>query len=128
MIEAGPIKDLIAEMQKHPQAPIDTTHEFADGVYIRRVVVPAGVFAVGARHKTAVFNVVLKGRVFIYDGKDNPLKEIVGPCAFVSPPGTQKVGFFMEETEWINTIPTDETDVKVIERDILFPENQEVLA
>lgn len=104
------------------QAPCPVTHKFAPGLYIREVVLPAGVVSIGHYQKTEHFNVMLTGRVtMIYD--DGSRLELVAPLTYVSKPG-RKVGYIHETVVWQNIYPTTETDVTKLEE--MFIEKNDI--
>lgn len=99
-------------MLQEPQTYAPVYHHFAPGLYIREVIFPAGIFAIGHTQTTTHLNVFLKGRVTIVG--DGEVKELVAPMIFTSPPG-KKAGFVHEEMVWMNVYATDETDVQTLE-------------
>ena len=48
-------------------APLE--HFFADGMYIRKITMPAGLLVTSARHKTRHPFFVFKGRLVVADGR-----------------------------------------------------------
>ncbi len=79
---------------KLDQVEIGGEHLFADGVYAKTMVVPAGTFAIGARHRFSAIHVLTKGRVEMFDGSGNPPKILTAPHTYVSPAGDKKMGIF----------------------------------
>lgn len=102
-----------ARMLQHPQIDVPVTHRFAPGVYLREVLMPAGSFIIGQRHKTKHFNIVSEGRVSVM--LDGVVSQIVAPCTFVSEAGVRKVLFCHEDTRWATVHATDETDIAKLE-------------
>jgi quercetin dioxygenase-like cupin family protein len=88
--------------------------------------IAAGVALTGKIHKYAHWNVVLKGRIRIITEKG--MKEIVAPAMFVSPPGTKRAGYALEDTEWVTIHPTEETDIETIEKQIAVDTYEELAA
>ena len=82
----------------------------ADGVYAREIFIPAGTLLVGEIHLKSQINVVSQGviRVATEDG----VRTIVAPYTFVSPAGTKRAGYVLEDTVWTTFLPTDKTDNK----------------
>jgi hypothetical protein len=87
---------------------------FPPGVYIRKMIIPAGVTLTGAEHKTRHVNIVARGRIAVET--DLGLKEFGAGDVFISPPGTKRAGFAIEETVWITAHPNpaDETDMQTL--------------
>lgn len=100
-------------MLKLEQVECPVIHRFGPGIYIREITMPAGCFAIGARHKVHQLNVMLKGRVTVLN-PDGSTAELKAPMMFVGKPG-QKVGYVHEEVVWQNIYSTDETDIEKLE-------------
>ena len=92
-----------------PQAECPVEHIFAPGVYCRKVFMPKGAIILGHEHKTANINILLQGKIeLVYrDGKAELLE---APHVFVPEEGSRKVFHILEDTIWLNILPTDETD------------------
>lgn len=97
--------------QKQVDCPV--THRFGPGVYIREVLLPAGAYIVGHRHKTPHLNIMLTGRLGLLndDGSETILE---APQTFVAQPG-RKVAYIYEDVIWQNVHATNETDVEKLE-------------
>lgn len=107
------IRALERRVMQHEQVPCPVIHRFGPGIYIREIHMPAGAFAIGARHLTEHYNIMLKGRVTV--ANDNgTTTELFAPMAFVGKPG-QKVGYVHEDVVWQNVYATDETDIETLE-------------
>ncbi len=104
-----------------------TRHYFADGAYAREMTIPAGVVVVGKIHKTAHICIVSKGVVDVLD-ESGEVRRIVAPATFVSPPGTKRAAFAVEETVWTVFHPTHETDLERIERAFIAQDFEELEA
>lgn len=105
------------------QVECPVTNIFADGVYWREIIVPAGTVILGHEHKTEHLNVMLSGRIrLMIDGK---VSELVAPQVFVSPAGVRKVALALEETRWANVHPNigNEHDTSKLE-DIFVGKSQ----
>jgi hypothetical protein len=120
------MSDLIQKESKHPVSreqimeledairtqlpPVDfnvlTKHHFADGIYLREVLIPAGMVAVGKIHKTRHLTIIASGTVRITT--EEGVKEITGPAVFVSEPGTKKAAFAVTDTVVMNPHPNEE--------------------
>lgn len=86
-----------------PQLHIEPIHDYAPGVYARRITIPAGTVLAGKIHRFEHFNIVLRGRIEVLT--EQGVKIIDGPAMFKSPPGTKRVGYTYTETEWITIHP-----------------------
>lgn len=109
-----------------PQIDPPLEHGFAPGVYARKMLIKAGVALTGKIHKYAHWNVLLRGRIVIVT--ETGTKEMVAPAMFVSPPGTKRAGYALEDTEWVTIHPTNETDIDTIEQQIAVDTYEELAA
>lgn len=86
-------------------AEVKLEHFFAPGVYLRQVTMPAGASIVGKIHKTEHLCIVSRGRV-ISCTEFEGTREIAGPCTFVTPAGTKRALYVLEECVWATVHPT----------------------
>lgn len=98
------------------------THHFADGVYVREVFLPKDIIVVGKRHRHETFNILLKGELSLYMGKDIPSVRVKAPMVFVSKPGARKIAYIHEDVVFMNVHPTNERDLYKIEEQFIIPE------
>lgn len=91
-------------------------HVFAPGTYSREITMPESLLIVGRIHKHAHVNIISKGRCRVLTEFGS--EELVAPCIFVSPEGTKRVVYVIEDTVWttVHSNPTDETDVDTLVR------------
>lgn len=101
-------------MLKMLQVDVPLLHLFAEGVYARQGVIKAGCLMVGAVHKHSQINIISKGTIQV--SKDGEIQTLEGPCSFVSPPGTKRLGLAITDTTWTTILGTNLTDVKEIEQ------------
>jgi len=95
-------------------------HYFAPGIYIREMVIKEGDFAIGRKHKTKHFNIILSGYgKMIYNGS---VKEIKAGDIFVSEPETRKAVSATEEIRILNIFPSNETSVEKLEKELVYEE------
>ena len=92
-------------------------HHFAPGSYGREIFLPARTVIVGKIHRHSHLNVLSAGKVIVLT--ERGLEELVAPCTFVSPEGTRRVVYTVEDAVWTTVHVTNETDLAVIERDII---------
>ena len=106
-------------MLEQPQVEIEPTHYFADGIYAREIVIPAGTLLTGKIHRTRHLNIVSKGKIAVVteDGQ----KIIEAPCTFVAEAGTKRVGLALEDTVWTTIHASQETDLDKLETELIAP-------
>jgi hypothetical protein len=101
---------------------IDPTHMFSDGMYFRTIEIPAGTVIEGKRHRNKTMNILLKGKMTIYDGEE--AHEITAPFMVESEPNTKKLGYAHEDSVWLNVHRTDSTDLNEIEKQVTITEEE----
>jgi hypothetical protein len=120
-----PVNDQIESLEKEllnlPQVECPLKHNFAPGVYMREITMPAGSFIIGHEHLTEHFNVVLTGKARVMI--DGVIEDLVAPCYFISKPNVRKVLFILEEMKFATIHPTDETSVEVLESTLVRKSN-----
>lgn len=116
------LDNLESILQGLPQIAADCVHAFAPGIYIRQVTLQAGTFAMGHRHRFAHLNIMLSGRMTMFN-TDGTRSELVAPVVCVAQPG-RKVAYVHERSVWLNIYATNETDVEKLEADLLDKSEQ----
>jgi hypothetical protein len=119
------IKTLEEEALKKEQIEILPVHYFSLGLYAREVTLPADSIFTGKIHKHPHLSVILKGecRVTTPFGTET----LKGPCIFESEPNTKRAVYVITETTWITFHPTEKTDIKEIEKDVILTDYSDVL-
>jgi hypothetical protein len=87
-------------------------HTFADGMYIRKIVMPAGQLIISKIHKQQHPYFILSGDVSVMT--ENGVVRYNTPFNGITEAGTQRILYTHTETTWITVQRTDETDVKTI--------------
>lgn len=100
-----------------PSIPI--THEFTDGVYIRKMTMPAGELVVGAIHNHLHLWFLMKGRVLISNNGEEI--EHIAPCYTLSEPGSKRLIYAVEDSIFVNIHknPSNTRDVNKLEEEIV---------
>lgn len=114
---ALPIEDIEGAMLELPQVACPVAHHFGPGVYMREVSMTAGTLAVGHRQKHEHLNVMIKGRVLMFND-DGSTTELAAPLTFTGKPG-RKVGLILEDMVWLNIYSTDERNIDALEATFL---------
>ncbi len=115
------IENLERELLNLPQVECPLKHNFAPGVYMREITMPAGSFVIGHEHLTEHFNVVLTGKARVMI--DGVIEDLVAPCYFISKPNVRKVLYIVEEMKFATIHPTNETSVEVLENTLIRKSN-----
>ncbi len=118
------IDALVQRMLALPDAVRDfndaTEHEFASGLYIRKLRIPAGQLVVGRVHLKPCVNIVESGEITVLT--EFGARRLTAGFVGVSRPGIQKVGLAHKDTVFVNVFRTDATDVPTVEREIATKE------
>ena len=112
----GKVQALEKELLKLPQADIVTEHLFMDGIYERKIIIPAWVVLTGAEHKSDYHVRLEKGTIAV--NTDDGVKVLTAPCEFPAKAGMQRAGrVFEEEVVWVDIYdnPDNCTDLAVLE-------------
>jgi len=106
-----------------PDSLVD--HIFAPGVYVRQMLLPAGSTVVGKIHKTRHVSIISHGRVTVVT--ENGEEVLTAPHTFINEPGERRVVCAHTDTIWTTIHPTKETDLKVIEDEVIAKTYEEFL-
>tara|TARA_R110000796_G_scaffold62616_6_gene144409 strand:+ start:9079 stop:9531 length:453 start_codon:yes stop_codon:yes gene_type:complete len=107
-----------------PQATIEPTHEFIDGLCKREIVFEEGMLATGKVHATAHMDVMLEGEMIV--ATEDGFKRLIAPCTMITKPGTKKAGIAIKRTRWISYHPTLATTREELEAEVVFDERKEL--
>lgn len=108
------------ELSKCPQIDIDTTHHFAEGLYGREILIPAGVVLTGKIHRHAHLNFLMQGDITVWT--EQGMKRLQAPQVIVSQPGCKRVGYAHTDTIWVTVHASLETDLPALEAELIEPE------
>lgn len=103
-------------------APLE--HVFADGMYIRKIVMPKGMLLTSKIHKKTHPYFVMEGEVTVLT--DEGEVRIKAPYAGITKAGTKRVLYIHERCVWITCHATKETDLKRIEAEIIAESFSEI--
>ena len=96
---------------------LETKHEFADGLYLRQVVVPKGHLFVTKLHKKAHPLFIMKGRISILT--EDGVITVEAPWYTITRAGTKRVIYVHEEVIGLTVHATEETDPEKIEEEVI---------
>tara|TARA_R110000765_G_scaffold373625_1_gene464142 strand:+ start:50 stop:466 length:417 start_codon:yes stop_codon:yes gene_type:complete len=119
------IKALELETLKQEQLKLEPVHYFSKGLYARELTLPAQSVVTGKIHKYSHLTVILKGQCRVTTPFG--IETITGPCIFESQPDTKRAVYAITETTWITFHPTEKTDPKEIEKDVILTDYSDVL-
>lgn len=112
-------------MQLSPQVELRVEHDFSYGVYSRTLYIPKGIALTGHIHKYENFNILVKGKMSVL--VDGQMQTIEAPFKVVSPPGTKRIAWALEDSIWMTIHGTHEKDLDVIEKVFIAHTKEEYL-
>jgi len=124
-IDRNKVNEAEAIMAKMPQINLPVNHYFSLGVYARELHIPKGVTLTGKIHKYEQLNILIKGKMKVLVG--SIIKEVEAPFVVVSPPGTKRIAYAMEDCIWITVHGTHETDIDLIEKEFIAQDENDYL-
>lgn len=100
-----------------PKVDCPLVHRFAEGIYIREILMPADTFIIGKVHATNHFNEVISGECRVITPASNKAEFHKAGDIFVSEAGVQKVVYCLTDVVWrtIHLNPTNTQDIDTIE-------------
>jgi quercetin dioxygenase-like cupin family protein len=92
------------------------THSFSDGIYTREIFIKKGMIAIGKIHKHENTFFLLKGKLQVFTEKG--VIEMEAPIYGVSPSGTKRVVYALEDSVFLNVHPNPENiyDIEELEK------------
>jgi hypothetical protein len=121
------IDSIQAAVERMPQVELPLTHRFtpgngsATGIYIRTIFMPKGALVVSKIHRTQHPFVVTKGCCLIWDSMAGGAAIIKAGHIGITMPGTRRILYIYENTEWTTFHATDKTTPEAVEADIIEP-------
>ncbi len=93
------------------------TNTFADGMHIRQIEIPKGIFAIGKIHLQEHVSFLLKGKMVIVD-EENGRQTIQAPMTIISRPGIKRAVYALEDCIFTNVFsnPTNEKNIEKLEK------------
>lgn len=114
-----------AEMKLQPQVELRVEHDFSFGVYARTVYIPKGVALTGHIHKYQNLNILIKGKMSVL--VNDQMQTIEAPFKVISPPGTKRIAWALEDSIWMTIHGTNEIDLDKIENYFIAHTEKEYL-
>jgi len=96
-------------------------HTFSDGIYVREIFIPAGMFIVGKIHKHDHPNFLLSGEVTVVT--EDGIEDLKGPLSIISKAGTKRALYAVTDLVWVtvHANPTNTEDLNELEKEIIAP-------
>lgn len=94
-------------------------HTFTNGLYSRKIFMPAGSLLTSKIHATEHQFVILEGVATVWD-HENGTQILRAPYTGITKPGTRRLLFINEDSTWITFHPTDKFTPEEVEADIIW--------
>lgn len=104
------VERLEAILERAPQADCPVQHHFAPGIFLREMVVPAGVIATGAVHKTEHLTIVA-GHCLLTT--DDGTQEFCGFHTIHSKPGAKRAIYAISTTVVTTIHPNPDEEASI---------------
>lgn len=117
-------QSLLIATGKYCDLPV--THDFAEGLYLRRMFIPKGTLIVGKVHKRECVNVVESGDIAVLT--ESGSMRVRAGFMSVTPAGLQKLGYANEDTVFTNIFRVDTAhtdDLEALERELVCDSYEE---
>lgn len=115
------IQELENELfESNNQIDLEVNHYFAEGIYARELIIPAGTTLTGKIHKTEHLNILTKGKITVVS--DAGQSTIEAPHIMVSSPNTKRAGYAHTDSIWITVHGTHEKDLEKLENELITTE------
>lgn len=103
-------------------------HSFANGIYMREILIPAGMVLTGKIHRHAHPNVLLEGEVLVVT-EQNGLERLKAPMAMISEGATKRALVALTDVRWLTFHNVgEERDLKKIEDIVIAPTYEQLEA
>lgn len=96
------------------------THTFGDGLYTRTANIKAGLIIVGAKHKAENIFHFSRGACVVWD-RFHGIRLLRAPFSEITRPGTQRLGFVVEDLTVCNIFRTETKNWEQAEAEMGFP-------
>lgn len=115
------LEAFMVDLPDEVKLTIPVEQRFADGLYVRRVVFPAGAILTGEVHRYSHYSQLLSGEMLtLHDGR---IQHVKGPIDMIAQAGIKRVGIALTEVVWITVHgnPPDTQDQSALEEWLVLP-------
>ena len=118
------IMDLEASMEslgasRDTEATSPLNHYHCAGTYAREIFIAKDTVMIGKIHRHEHINVISQGSCWVTTEAGTEL--LTAPLTFISLPHIKRAVYAVEDTVWTTVHPTDKTDLKELEDEIIAP-------
>lgn len=117
------IMDIQRKIESMAQVDCPVDHKFVEGLYCRTIYIPPGSLVIGKRHKKETLNILLQGRISVFNGEDGS-DIIEAPHVFVSKANTKKIGYAHTPVLFANIHATEKDTPEEVEKEVIVPDDE----
>lgn len=111
------LQEAVAQL---PETLFPSGHHFAEGIYVRETFLPAGSIVVGKIHRYSTVNLITLGMVKAFNPEQPENDKImVAPFTFVSPPGSKRAVFAIQDSIWCTVHQSSSQDLDTLEDEFI---------
>lgn len=118
------LNEVQSRMLAMPQAEMETSHHFINGVYARTMRVKAGTVVIGKLHKGESLNIMVAGDMTLVT--EDGVKRIKSGHIETSQAGTKRFAIAHQDTTWTQIIKTELTDPDEIKKNFTADDYAEI--
>lgn len=107
------IEEMESKMMEHPQLDLPVEHLFCNGMYARKLFIPADTILTGRVHKFGYMDIMVSGDLSV--AMSEGVKRLQGFNLMEGLPGRKRAGYAHKDTYWVTVHRTDVTDPEGIE-------------
>lgn len=111
------VTSLAEELKQYPQEELPVQHEFLEGIYMRTVMMKAGLVVIGKIHKQEHVAIISKGHATVVT--EHGVVEMRAPFMFRSPPGVRRALLIHDDMVWTTVHRSDHTDLERLEEQLI---------
>lgn len=119
------VDEIELELKSLPPVVIEPEHIFSDGIYGRKIIIPAGTMLTGKMHRLDHINHVV-GDISVWSESEG-IRRITGHETFVAKAGTRRVGYAHSDTWWVTFHATKKTILSEIEEELIISNPSDLL-
>lgn len=111
------IEEWVKQLPTHfDSCPYAIEQSIVDGLYTRKMTIPAGHIICGKIHTKDYLVTVLEGVIWVTSEYGS--RKIYAPCTFTARKGTKHIGFVLKNTTWMDVHRVTADNVQEAEKEI----------
>lgn len=116
------IEDLEKNILNYPQVEIPPIEGFANGMYTREILIPAGTLLTGRVHKYDYIDIMLSGDIAVATPQGS--KRLKGPNVCDGKAGRKRAGYAFDDTRWVTVHRVDQWEEGLVDKITFFSKRE----